>query len=194
MGIAIKHTLPHRVLVKLWMDNCDQQREAPRGVTISEASANRENTLNDSDVNTNESNLISSNKEKMEFRDRVTTNERIVPSSALDSAQRAGTFTRVISHDMAQAQNSDITLPPRSILDNSSDNDSTSTALMATALALQQTAKILQNSKKEDDDSYTLGAYYTQSQSSTAFAAGSLEQLPASLSVLQQTSVSPCVS
>ena len=32
---------------------------------------------------------------------------------------------------------------------------------MATALALQETAKILQNSKKEDDDFFTLGAYYT---------------------------------
>ena len=186
VGIAIKHTLPHRVLVKLWMDNCDQQREAPRGVTISEASENRELALNDSDVNTNESNLISSNQEELEFRGRVTTNERNVPSSTLDSAQRAGMNTRVIPHDVARAQSSDFTLPPRPI-DNSSDTNSTSTALMATALALQETAKILQNAKKEEDDSYTLGSYYTQSQSSTPFAAGSPEQLPASLSVLQQT-------
>ena len=53
-----------------------------------------------------------------------------------------------LSRMIRQAQNSNFPLPLNLVRDNWSENNSTSTVLMATALALQETAKIIQNSKK----------------------------------------------
>ncbi|XP_062583346.1 uncharacterized protein LOC134245102 [Saccostrea cucullata] len=165
-GIDIKHAIPHKILVKLWLDNKEKKDRGTDGETEhSELAHNIPSAVRNEDRN-----LV---------QQCTNTTERVyeVPASSIADTSvithvRASSYTdgNAVPENAHAPTRPNITVPERNVNNENS-------VLMATAVALQETVKLIQQSTKDkEEEDYSLRNFY-ENRSSATFAAGSSDQL-----------------
>ncbi|XP_061196397.1 uncharacterized protein LOC133204666 [Saccostrea echinata] len=162
-GIDIYHSIPHKILVKLWLDNKGKKEIGTDGETVYIDSAQKRPSA----VRNEDENIAQCTSNITERIDELSAS-----AFAETSVPHGGAFpyTNVNAH--APTEPASIKVPERNV-------NSENSVLMATAFALQETVKLIQQTHKDkEEEDYSLRKFY-ENRSSAQFAAGSPDKVAA---------------